>query len=439
MIRRSLAFAIAALLAGTAGSTSAGAVTYAITGGTVATAVGEGVIEGGTVVIRDGRIVAVGKGISIPAGATVIDASGKWVTPGIVAGMSTLGIEEVEAVDQTNDTGARKSPFSAAIDVAPAINWRATPIAIDRLGGVTRAVVGPDATTDIFGGQGAIISLADQPGILMRPRAFQLIEMGEDGAQVAGGSRPAAWLNLRNGFAEAQRYARNPAAFDSGRERDSILKRLDAAALVPVVEGRIPAVIHVERASDIIAVLGLREEFPRLRIILLGAREGWLVADKIAAARVPVLTLPLFDLPDEFETLASTRSNVGRLVAAGVQVGLAIYGGNSGWQARNQPYFAGNTVAQASVPGGVGLTRGQALAAMTRVTAQIFGLTDLGTLEAGKRADVVVWDGDPLELTSAPVSVMIDGVAQPMVSRQTLLRDRYLSLAPGTLPLQYRK
>ncbi len=432
---RAFGIAVAALLAGT----SANAVTYAITGGTVATAVGEGVIEGGTVIVRDGRIVAVGKGIAVPAGATVIDAGGKWVTPGIVAGMSTLGIEEVEAVDQTNDTGARKSPFSAAIDVAPAISWRATPIAIDRLGGVTRAVIGPDATTDIFGGQGAIISLADQPGILMRPRAFQLIEMGEDGAQFAGGSRPAAWLNLRNGFAEAQRYARNPAAFDSGRVRDSILKRLDAAALVPVVEGRIPAVIHVERASDIIAVLGLREEFPRLRIILLGAREGWLVADKIAAAHVPVLTLPLFDLPDEFETLASTRSNVGRLVAAGVQVGLAIYGGNSGWQARNLPYFAGNTVAQASVPGGVGLTRGQALAAMTRVTAQIFGLTDLGTLEVGKRADVVVWDGDPLELTSAPVSVMIDGVAQPMVSRQTLLRDRYLSLAPGTLPLQYRK
>ena len=418
-------------------SSAVPAATIAITGGTVATAVGDTSIANGTVIIRDGRIGAVGQGLAIPAGATVIDASGKYVTPGLIAGMSNLGITEIEAVNQTNDASARTSPFSAAIDVTPAINPLSPPLAINRLGGVTRAVVGPEIAGEIFAGQGAIISLADSRDILVRPRAFQFIELGEDGANVAGGSRPAAWLNLRNGFAEAQRYARNPAAFDSGRDRDSLIKRLDAAALVAVVEGRIPAVIHAERASDIIAVLGLRQEFPDLRIILIGAREAWLVADRIAAAKVPVITLPLFDLPDSFETLASTRSNVGRLVAAGVTVGLGIFGGDSGSQARNLPYLAGNAVAQASVPGGVGLTRGQALAMITRAPAQIFGLTDLGTLEPGKRGDVVVWDGDPLELTSAPTAVLIDGVVQPMTSRQTQLRDRYRDLTPGALPMQY--
>jgi imidazolonepropionase-like amidohydrolase len=432
MKRLSLIFAT--LLA----SASANAATIAITGGTVETAAGAP-ISNGTVIIRDGRIVAVGQGIAVPAGATIIDASGKVVTPGIVTGMSTLGITEVEGVRQTDDSGARTSPFSAALDVSPAINPASPPIAIDRAGGVTRAVVGPGATTEIFGGQGAIISLAASGDILLRPRAFQFIELGEDGARAAGGSRPAAWLNLRNGFAEAQRYARNPVAFESGRERDSLIKRLDAAALVPVVEGRVPAVIHVERASDIVAVLGLRREFPKLRIILIGAREAWLVADKIAAANVPVITLPLFDLPDSFETLASTRSNVGRLVAAGVKVGLGVFGGDSGSQPRNLPYFAGNAVAQAAVPGGVGLTHEQALAAITRVPAEIFGLDDLGTLAPGKRGDVVVWDGDPLELTSAPVAVLIDGVSQPLESRQTLLRDRYRDLAPGALPLQYNR
>ena len=427
-----LGFAIGLMLA-----TAVDAATVAITGGTVATAVGEGVITNGTVIVRDGRIVAVGQGLAVPAGAIVIDATGKFVTPGLIAAMSTLGIVEIEGVRQTNDGSARTSPFSAAIDIAPAINPRSPPLAVNRIGGVTRAVVGPEIAGEIFAGQGAIISLADAPDILMRPRAFQFIELGEDGARAAGGSRPAAWLNLRNGFGEAQRYARNPAAFDSGRDKDSLIKRLDAAALVDVVEGRVPAVIHAERASDIIAVLGLAREFPKLRIILIGAREGWLVADRIAAAKVPVITLPLFDLPDAFETLASTRSNVGRLVKAGVKVGFGIFGGDSGTQARNLPYFAGNAVAQAAVPGGVGLTRGQALAAITRDPAQIFGLTDLGTLEAGKRGDVVVWDGDPLELTSAPVAVLIDGVVQPMVSRQTLLRDRYRDLAPGALPLQY--
>ena len=429
-----LSLVLAALFA-----TSANAATIAITGGTVLTAVGETSIANGTVIIRDGRITAVGAGLVVPAGATVIDATGKFVTPGLITAMSTLGIVEVEGVRQTNDASARSTPFSAAIDVAPAINPMSPPIAINRLGGVTRAVVGPEISNEIFGGQGAIISLAASGDIVMAKRAFQFIEMGEDGARAAGGSRPAAWLNLRNGFAEAQRFARNPAAFDSGRDKDSLIKRLDAEALVPVVEGRVPAVVHAERASDISAVLALRAEFPRLRLILIGAREGWMVADKIAAARVPVVTLSLFDLPDSFETLASTRSNVGRLVAAGVTVGFGIFGGDSGSQPRNLPYFAGNAVAQAAVPGGVGLTRGQALAAITRAPAQIFGLADLGTLEAGKRGDVVVWDGDPLELTSAPTAVFIDGVAQPMQSRQLQLRDRYRDLAPAALPKAYSK
>ncbi len=414
------------------------AATYAITGGTVATVASDTPIEGGTVIVRDGRIVAVGKGIAIPAGATVVDATGKWVTPGIVAGLTDLGIDEIGAVDQTNDGQASKSPFSAAIDVTPAINSRSTPIAIDRLGGVTRAAVTPGSATDIFGGQGALVRLSDSVDILDRPRAFQYIEMGEEGAKLAGGSRPAAWLNLRNGFAEAERYARNPAAFDSGRDRDSLIKRLDAAALVPVVEGRIPAVVHVERASDILSVLRLKQEFPRLRLILTGAREAWLVASQIAAAKVPVLTLALYDLPDAFEALAATRSNIGRLVAAGVTVGLGAPDGDSGTQPRNLPYFAGNLVAQARVPGGVGLTHAQALATITRNTAQIYGMTDVGTLEPGKKADVVVWDGDPLELMSAPVAVMIDGVPQPMVSRQTLLRDRYIDLNNSQLPPAYK-
>ncbi len=431
-----LASLVALLLA----ASGANAATIAITGGTVETAAGPA-IPNGTVIVRDGRIVAVGQGIAVPAGATVIDATGKFVTPGLITGMSTLGITEVSGVRETDDASARASPFSAAIDVAPAINPASPPIAVERNGGVTRAVVGPEAANEIFGGQGAIISLAASGDSVMRSRAFQFIELGEAGASAAGGSRPAAWLNLRNGFAEAQRYARNPAAFDSGREKDSLIKRMDAAALVPVVEGRVPAVIHVERASDIVAVLGLRIDFPKLKIILIGAREAWLVADRIAAANVPVITLPLFDLPDSFETLASTRSNVGRLVAAGVKVGFGIFGGDSGAQARNLPYMAGNAVAQAKVPGGVGLSHEQALATITRVPAEIFGLGDLGTLAPGKRGDVVIWDGDPLELTSAPVVVLIDGVPQPLESRQTLLRDRYrdLNAAQGALPLQYRK
>jgi imidazolonepropionase-like amidohydrolase len=429
---RSVAVAFALLLA-----TTASAETIAITGGKVATVANTEPIDGATVVIRDGRIIEVGRGVAVPAGARVIDASGKWVTPGLIAGMSFIGLYEVDAVDETNDESARKGPWSAAIDIVPGLNPAATPISVARLGGVTRAAVQPDTAGSIFGGQGALIDLAANGTLVLRPRAFQYIELGEDGARAAGGSRPAAWLQLRNALQEAQRYARNPAGYTDGRDKESLVLRQDAAALVPLIDGTMPAVIHVERASDIVNVLALPREFPKLRIILIGAREGWMVADKIAAAKVPVITMALMDLPDAFETLASTRSNVGRLTAAGVLVGLGMTTDGTGNQPRNLPQQAGNAVAQGALPGGVGLTHAQALAAMTRNTAQIFGMTDTGTIEVGKRGDVVVWDGDPLELSSAPTAVLIGGVVQPTVSRQTLLRDRYLNLQHDQLPLAY--
>jgi imidazolonepropionase-like amidohydrolase len=414
---------------------TAHAAPVAFTGGTVMTGAGT-TIENATVVVDQGRIVAVGSGVAVPAGASVIDASGKVITPGLVVGMTDLGIDEIGGVREANDTRAAKSPFSAALDVAPALNGRETGIAVARAGGVTRAVVAPDASRDIFAGQGALIRLSDGPDILTRAKAFQLVELGENGAEAAGGSRTASFAAFRNALDEAKLFATN-----RGREtgnHENLYQRADTAALVAVVEGRQPLVVHVERASDILAVLALRTDFPKLHLILFGAREGWTIADRIAAAHVPVITSAIDDLPDAFETIASTKSNVGRLVAAGVLVGLGTSGGESTNQPRNVTQFAGNLVAQGRLPGGVGLTHDQALSVITRNPAEIFGMTDTGTIAAGKRADLVVWDGDPLELQSAPVAVMIDGVAQPITSRQTELRDRYLHLQHDALPLAYR-
>jgi imidazolonepropionase-like amidohydrolase len=428
------ALLIAALASAACPATAA---TIAITGGTVLTANGEESIAGGTVIIRDGRILAVGAGLPVPAGATVIDATGKYVTPGIIAGMSDIGITEVEGVRETNDAGARTSPFSAALDLAPAINPDSLHIPINRMGGVTRAVVGPQASTTIFGGQGAIITLAKGAAPVLRARAFQYVEMGESGGRNAGGSRPAAWAQLANSLAEAQRLAANPAGYDRGQDSGSLTKRLDAEALLPVIRGTQPLVVHVERASDIRQVLALKARMPGLRPILIGAREAWLVAAEIARAGVPVITHSLYDLPDDFETLASSRSNLGHLQAAGVVVAIGALGGIGGTYSVNLPRYAGNAVGQAAVPGGKGLTRGQALASITANPARIFGLADVGTLAVGKAGDVVVWDGDPLELMSAPVAVLINGVPQPMESRQTQLRDRYKALGRSDLPLQY--
>ena len=426
--------ALIALAAGLLASAAPAAV-IAITGGTVMTGAGT-TLANATVVIDGGRIRSVGSGPA-PMGATVIDAAGKFVTPGLVVGMTRIGIDEVAGVAQANDTRAAKSPFSASLDVAPALNARDAEVAVSRAGGVTRAVVGPEAARDIFAGRGALVRLIDGPDILARAKAFQFVELGEDGAELAGGSRTASFALFRNALDEARLYAARRGA-DIGNH-ENVYQRADTAALVAVVDGGQPLVVHVERASDILAVLALRTDFPRLRLILFGAREGWMVADRIAAARVPVITTGTEDLPDAFETLASTRSNVGRLVAAGVVVGLGTAGGESSNQPRNVTQFAGNLVAQGRLPGGVGVSRDQAMTLITRNPALIFGMADTGTLAPGQRADVVVWDGDPLELQSAPVAVYIDGVAQPITSRQTNLRDRYLRLQHDALPLGYRQ
>jgi imidazolonepropionase-like amidohydrolase len=456
------------LLAGAASvATPAAAQTIAITGGTVALGDGSEPIQNGTVVIRNGRIVSAGRGVAVPAGAQVIDASGKWVTPGIVAGFSRVGLLEVDAVDATNDVQANNSPFSAAIDVAPAINPRASGIAVNRTGGVTRAIVAPGSARSIFGGQGAIIDLGADMQPITRARAFQFVELGEDGAGDAGGSRASAHVLFRNALREARDLGRfsgiaggrgasaqpapdqrdlpleeipdnNLLSPGASRPDDVLLTRFDAAALVPVLNGRQLLLVHVERASDILQVLALKREFPRLRLVLVGAAEGWTVADSIAAAGVPVIANALLDLPGSFEMLAATQSNVGRMRRAGVKVALGMINDDEARQVRLARQQAGNLVAISRVPGATGLSWAEALASITSGPAEAVGLGgEIGSLRAGRRADVVVWDGDPLESTTAATMVMIDGVQQPMDNHQTRLRDRYRNPVEGDLPKAY--
>jgi imidazolonepropionase-like amidohydrolase len=409
----------------------------AITGATAHTARGEEVIRNATIIIDNGRITAIGAGLAIPAGATVIDAKGQPVTPGIVAVPSDLGLTEVGGVRETSDGSARTSPYSAALDMAAAINPGSLHFAIYRMAGVTRAAAVPDSGNAVFGGQGAVVSLAANGPTVTRPRAFQYVELGEAGARLAGGSRPAAYAQLIDLLDAAKRLAANPAASVGGDDSGSLVKRRDVEALLPVLSGAQSLMVHVERASDILEVLKLKARYPAIRPVLVGAREAWLVAAQIARAGVPVITHSLYDLPDDFEGLAASRNNAGHLQAAGVTVVLGPLGGVGGTTPVNLPGYAGNAVGQGTVPGGKGLTKGQALASITANPARVLGLADTGTLEVGKRADIVLWDGDPLELMSTPVAVWIDGAAQPMTSRQTLLAQRYKALGRIDLPLQY--
>ena len=431
-----LLLATAAVLAALAAP--AAAQTIAITGGTVAVGDGSQPIEGGTVVIRDGRIVAAGSGVAVPAGATQVDATGKWVAAGMVAGFANLGLVDAEGVRESNDTAGRNSPFAAGIDVAPAINPDGVDIANERAGGITRAIVAPSTAGSIFAGQGAVIDLGADPDAITRPRAFQYVELGENGANAAGGSRPAAYAMLRDAFGQALDYRRNPAVF--GRERGSLLKRADAVALLDVLDGKVPLLVHAERASDIRSVLALRTDYPGIKLVLVGASEGWMVAREIAAARVPVIAAALADLPAAFETLAATESNVGRMTAAGATVAISTVGANTAPGEHVLKQYAGNLVAIAKVPGSTGLSWGEAFATVTSKPAAALAMDgEIGSLRPGRRADVVLWSGDPLELSSLPEAVWIDGRPQPMQSRQTRLRDRYLTPGEGALPKAYER
>ncbi len=414
-------------------ATPVAAETIAITGGRVVVGDGTAPIEGGTVVIRDGKIVAAGATVAIPSGARQIDAAGKWVTPGVFAGFSRLGLAEVDAVNGTNDKSGGRSGFSAAIDVAPAIDPFRSPIAVNRSSGVTRAVVAPESAGSIFAGQGAIADLGADGSPVTKVRAFQFAEFGEEGAASAGGSRAGTHLHFRAMLREAQDYAAGRGTFD-----DDLLKAEDAKALLSVLRGDTRLLIHVEGANDMLRLMELKREFPAIKMVFVGVSEGWRVARELAQAGIPVIASALNDLPATFEMLGATQSNIGRMKDAGVQVAIGMINDRDSHQLRYTTQYAGNIVSLQYVPGATGLTWDEAFAAISSVPAEIMGVGDrLGSLKAGRAADVVVWDGDPLELSSAATMVIIDGVEQPLGNRQNRLRDRYARPTEGDLPKAY--
>src|SRR5436305_2711409 len=407
----------------------AGAQIVAITGATIHTAGPQGTIQNGTLLIENGRIRAVGgPAVPVPAGARRIDARGKVVTPGLFDSLSRLGVVEVGAVEGTRDATVQDDRVTAAFTVADALNPRSVLIPVNRIEGLTRAVVAPGPGKSLIAGQGAIITLGGPGDFLVRSPAAMFAVLGESGSHLAGGSRAAALLRLKEAFQDALDYAANRKAFDAGDRRPYALSRLDLEALLPVVRGQLPLVVAVDRASDIETVLRFGREW-KLKLILSGATEGWKVAGQIAAAKVPVLVNPMEDRPDSFETLGATLETAARLHKAGVNLAFAT---GDAHNARNLKQAAGNAVAN-------GLPWDAALDAITAAPARIWGIADhYGTLEPGKDADVVIWDADPRELTTFADAVFIRVREMPVKSRQTELRDRYKDLG-GPLPPAYRK
>ncbi len=392
--------------------------TVAIEGGRVHTMTGAA-IEGGTVLIRDGVIVAVGAGVAVPAGAIRIDARGKQVTPGLFESSTRIGLSEVGSVPGTNDFAMNEADrVTAAFNVADGLNPRSIVIPVTRVAGVTTAVAAPGGS--FVKGQGVMIDLAgnDGPEMIVRSPVAMFASLGEASEQAGSGARAGATMRLRELLEDARAYARNRAAYERGETREYATSRLDLEALQPVLRGELPMVIEAHRASDIRGALRIAEEYG-LRLIVEGGTEGWMVAGDLARARVPVLVKVLGNLPESFERLGARYDNAALLRRAGVQI--AITTGDT-HNARNIKQEAGNAVAY-------GLPYDEALKAITLYPAQVWGVADrYGSLAPGKVANVVVWGGDPLELLTPVEAVFIRGVQVPMVSRETQLRDRYMRL-----------
>ena len=425
----------------------------AITGGRVLT--GTSVIENGTVVIQNGRVVSVGTG-GAPSGARIIDARGKVVAPGFVAVDSGLGVSEVSSVGGSDDQSNGANSISASFDISYGLDPWSFTLPVARLGGITRAIVVPshpgggggnhrdDGDTDfagvgaggyqapgLFAGQAAIIHLAEGTDILVKPRVAMIAPFGEAGAGISGGARGAQFTQFKETLAEVRLYARNKAAYDRAGLRDLSLSRADLEALIPVANGTLPLIVTVHRAADIQQVLRLARE-EGIKLILDSAEEGWLVADQIQAAGVPVLLNPIANLPGNLETRASRMENAAALDAAGVVIANK---GNEGsvHRARETRYNAGNAVSH-------GLPYEAAIEAITVNPAKIFGMAgQFGELRAGAAADVVVWSGDPLEPLSIAETIFIGGAEQAPTSRQFLLRDRYRSGGEGAMPPAYTR
>jgi imidazolonepropionase-like amidohydrolase len=418
---RALVVAGAVWMAGS----SASAQTIAITGGKVYP-VSSAPIENGTVLIRNGKIVAVGANVTIPSEAQRIDATGKWVTPGLINSATQLGLVEVGQVTDTRNVSARgKDNISASFTVWEGLNTNSVLIAPARREGVTNVVIMPGGQ-NLVSGQAAIISLGDgMPSdvVIKTPVAMVAQMQSNEGAGTS--ARGELLVRLRELLEDTRAFMRNRAAFERAETREFAASRLDLQAMIPVIEGRLPLLIAADRSTDIDAAMRLADQYD-LKIMIGGGAEAWMIADRLAAKKIPVLTGAMNNIPGSFSQLGQNQENAAALKRAGVQV--IVIGNGPGdeetFNVRNIKQEAGNAVAY-------GMSWDDALRAVTLTPAEVFGVADrIGSLQAGKDANVVVWSGDPFEFTSIPEHVYVRGREYLQLDRQQMLTERYKNLPP---------
>jgi hypothetical protein len=396
--------------------TPAQAQSVLIRNATVHTAAGAGTLADTDVLVQNGTIAAIGKDLKAPEGVRHLDARGRPLTPGLFAGLTQIGVVEIGLDAASGDAAAGLGGMRPEFDLALAYNPDSVTVGIARSGGVTFGLLTPSTAAakaggSLIAGQGALFRLDGQDIPMTAPRVL-VVDFGGDSVSLSGGSRAAQYMLLHQAFTEA----RTPAQLLSHDER--LLTPTGRQLLGDILKNHGLMVIDVDRAADIRGMLAFAGR-EGLRIAIRHGNEAWRVAHELAAAKVPVIVDPFENLPANFDAVGTTMENAARLARAGVPLLFSLQTGTDRALVLRQA--AGNAVAH-------GLPWETALAAITRTPAEVFGAgQQLGSIEVGKRADLVLWNGDPLEVSTLPEQVWIDGRAVDPHNRHTELRDRYLS------------
>ena len=408
-------------------------------GGTLLT-VSHGTIKDGTLVMENRKIAAVGaaSSVTIPKGAQVIDATGMTIYPGLIDSETNLGLTEISAEQMTNDLVEDSDEIMPHMHVYDAFHGESALIPVTRVNGVTNAIVAPDST-DTLPGQDSFIELAGPSAtemLMVRDIAMPLNFTGKERRNESWEKRkfPQTRMGmaaqLRQAFLDAQEYAQKwddynkkkesgtPAGGDKDKKNEPPTppkRDLKLEALLPYLQGKRPIVLAAEQSNDLETAVSLAHEF-NLKFVLNHVSHSQSVLDYIASLKVPVIVGPIYEKPKPEERFDSVYSLPAQLYKRGVKIAFASYDAH---QVRNLPYQAGFAVA-------FGLPHDEALKAITLNPAEIWGVADrLGSLDVGKTANVVVANGDPLDVKADVKHVFIEGREIPLTNRQTRLRDEY--------------
>jgi imidazolonepropionase-like amidohydrolase len=407
--------------------------TFVLKGGTLLT-ISHGTIENGVLVMSAGKITALGaaKSVTIPKDAEVIDVTGMTVYPGLIDSESYLGLTEISAESSTNDLIETSDEIMPHMHVYDAFHAESELIPVARLNGVTNAIVAPQSQ-DTLPGQDSFIQLDGKSAndmLLVPDIAMPLNFTGEQRRNESWEKRkfPQTRMGLaaqlRQAFMDAQDYSERWADYERKKSDTSDEKKgppsppkhdLKLEALLPYLQGKKPIVLAAQAPSDLETAVGLARQF-KLKFVLNHISHSQPVLDYVAGLKVPVIVGPIYEDPKDYERYDAVYKLPGELYKRGVKIAFASYDAHA---VRNLPYAAGFATA-------FGLPHDEAMKAITLNPAEIWGVADqLGSLDVGKTANVVVANGDPLDLKTDVKRVFIDGQEVPMRSRQTELRDRY--------------